>query len=68
MVNEYLREPILEKEGWIREGAMLSMLNIALAKREAPVELWYLIVLELWMRHERELAVLDPAMETPIFS
>lgn len=53
LVEACLRESILEKDGWIRSRAASAMFKSALEKGEAPLQLWYLLVLELWMRFER---------------
>jgi asparagine synthase (glutamine-hydrolysing) len=51
-VEELLDRPLLEKEGWIREGALLRHFGDAVSRGSAPVHLWYAIVLEAWLRHE----------------
>jgi asparagine synthase (glutamine-hydrolysing) len=53
-VETALRESILNKEGWIRSGSVLSQLELAVRKGWAPYQLWYLFVLESWMRHEQQ--------------
>ena len=40
----------LEKEGWIRPGSLAQPVRDAIAQGRAPVQLWYLIVLENWLR------------------
>jgi asparagine synthase (glutamine-hydrolysing) len=52
-VEAALSESILEKEGWIRSGLALSQLGLAAREGWAPHQLWYLFVLESWIRHER---------------
>ena len=52
--EETLRESLLHSEGWIRKEAALSMLERAVEKGEAPNQLWYLFVLETWLRRERQ--------------
>lgn len=56
LVEAVLRKSIVEKEGWIRPGASAELFQSALKKGEASLRLWYLLVLELWMRFERESA------------
>jgi asparagine synthase (glutamine-hydrolysing) len=56
LVEACLQESILEKEGWIRSRSASKMFESSLAKGEAPLQLWYLLVLELWMRFERSQA------------
>jgi asparagine synthase (glutamine-hydrolysing) len=46
---------ILEKDGWIRPGSMAGPLQQALASGRVPVQLWYLVVLEVWLRRSQEL-------------
>ncbi len=56
LVEACLRESILEKEGWIRSRSASEMFESSLTKGETPLQLWYLLVLELWMRFERSQA------------
>ena len=52
-----LGESILEKEGWIQSRRSASeMFESSLAKGDAPLQLWYIVVLELWKRFERSQA------------
>lgn len=53
LVEGCLRESILEEDGWIRPQAASAMFKSALEKGEASLQLWYLLVLELWIRYER---------------
>jgi asparagine synthase (glutamine-hydrolysing) len=52
-VEAALSASILDKEGWIHSGIALSQLELAMRKGWAPRQLWYLFVLESWMRHEQ---------------
>lgn len=56
LVEAVLRESIVEKEGWIRPRSSSELFQSALIQGEASLRLWYLLVLELWMRFERESA------------
>jgi asparagine synthase (glutamine-hydrolysing) len=56
LVESYLRESILDQEGWIRSPSAIALLESASTRGEAPPLLWYLFVLELWMRYERNQA------------
>jgi asparagine synthase (glutamine-hydrolysing) len=47
-----LDTPLLQREGWIRPGALEPLIRSSLARRRAPVQLWYLVVLENWLRHK----------------
>ncbi|MEN3334105.1 MAG: hypothetical protein V7641_3470 [Blastocatellia bacterium] len=45
---------LLEREGWIRDEAVMAQLNRATQAGWSPNQLWYLFVLESWLRRERE--------------
>ena len=48
---DHLREgTLLEKEGWVRPGALREPLKTALAEGRVPIQLWRLVVLEFWMK------------------
>src|SRR4051794_23666045 len=49
-VREALQNSILAREGWIRSELALQMLERAQAAGWAPNQLWYLFVLEQWMK------------------
>jgi hypothetical protein len=49
------RNSLLEDERWIRPGSALARLGAAQSNGTAPVQLWYLVVLESWLRHEHDL-------------
>jgi asparagine synthase (glutamine-hydrolysing) len=51
-VREALSESILAKEGWISSSSSLRYLDLAVQNGEATRQLWYLFVLETWMRKE----------------
>jgi asparagine synthase (glutamine-hydrolysing) len=50
--EDWLRNSLLEKEGYIRPETVRARLHAASQKGEAPVQLWYLYVLEAWLRQE----------------
>lgn len=52
-VMESFRYSLLEKEGWINSRAAVSQLEEASRRGLAPNQLWYLFVLESWLRRER---------------
>jgi asparagine synthase (glutamine-hydrolysing) len=52
-VEECLQDSIVEREGWINTGAALKQLRIASEKGWAPNQLWYIFVLESWLRYEK---------------
>lgn len=41
--------PLLETNGWIQKGSMQPRIAQARAMREAPIQLWRLLVLEEWL-------------------
>jgi asparagine synthase (glutamine-hydrolysing) len=53
-VEELLRDSILSREGWREEKNVLNELNRLEPSDCAPNQLWYLYVLENWLRAERE--------------
>src|SRR5262249_27103400 len=52
-VQETFADSLLEKEGWIDAAAVLRQLDKAVEAGSAPNQLWYLFVLEAWLRGER---------------
>jgi asparagine synthase (glutamine-hydrolysing) len=56
-VEELLRESVLENEGWIRRGSALKGLATAVDSGIAPIQLWHVVVLEAWIRHERRIGI-----------
>ena len=53
-LTELLQDSILEQQGWINSRAVLDRLTVAGEKGWAPNQLWYIFVLESWLRHEQE--------------
>ena len=51
--RETFHHSLLHREGWINASAVLAHLETAVTKRRAPLQLWYLYVLENWLRHEK---------------
>ena len=52
-VREALSDSILASEGWINADRALLQLEMAERKGWASNQLWYIFVLESWLRHER---------------
>lgn len=52
-VEEMFRDSLLEKGGWIRSGPALRWLEQSTANGWAPKQLWYLFVLESWLRNNQ---------------
>jgi asparagine synthase (glutamine-hydrolysing) len=57
LVNQWSEEldsltdgSLLESEGWLRRGALRAAIEPALAARQAPRQLWFLMTLEHWLR------------------
>jgi asparagine synthase (glutamine-hydrolysing) len=48
------RNSILDHEGWICADVVLKELSIAAQHGSAPELMWYLFVLEAWLKHERQ--------------
>ncbi|MGE5302646.1 MAG: asparagine synthase (glutamine-hydrolyzing) [Alphaproteobacteria bacterium] len=45
-------DSILDKEGWVHSGSVLAQLDSAARDGWAPETLWYLYVLESWMKRQ----------------
>lgn len=58
-VEEMFRDSLLEKEGWIRSRPALKWLEESTATGWAPKQLWYLFVLEAWLRNEHPKVAAD---------
>jgi asparagine synthase (glutamine-hydrolysing) len=52
-VKQSFRDSLLHSEGWIDSKATLARLEEAARRGSAPKQLWYLFVLEEWLRRER---------------
>ena len=61
-LTELLETSILDREGWINSRATLDRLADAAEKGWAPNQLWYIFVLESWLRHEQNPCV-EPVNE-----
>lgn len=49
-----LSDSVLDREGWINSAPALARLNESIRRGTAPNQLWYLYVLEEWLRRERD--------------
>jgi len=49
MLDRLRAETLLERQGWVRRGALDAPLREALTRRWIPVQLWHLLVLEHWL-------------------
>jgi asparagine synthase (glutamine-hydrolysing) len=52
---ELLSDSLAEKEGWINAGSALELLENSIEKKSAPRQLWFIYVLESWLRFEKNL-------------
>lgn len=55
-VEESLRDSVLDREGWINSSKALVQLERAASSGWSPKQLWYIFVLESWLRNERRSA------------
>lgn len=55
-IRDHFAESHLAAAGWILRDPLLADLAAARAAGRAPTRLWYLYVLEAWLRHERTAA------------
>lgn len=51
---EMMNDSRLDREGWIRSDAILKLLASAEKQNWAPRQLWFILVLEAWLRFENE--------------
>ena len=58
------QDSLLERDGWIKSAAVLAQLNDAAQKQWAPLQLWYLFVLENWLRYEKADQAAAPSVPT----
>ena len=65
-VEQVFRDSLLEKEGWLRSGAVLQWLEDASRTGMAPKQLWYLFVLESWLRNERKTPIVATETESAL--
>jgi hypothetical protein len=49
-----MESSILDQQGWINSRAVRDRLTAAAEKGSAPNQLWYVFVLESWLRREQE--------------
>ncbi len=55
--TELLSDSLAGKEGWINVQSTLELLENSIEKREAPRQLWFIFVLESWLRFEKSLLI-----------
>jgi asparagine synthase (glutamine-hydrolysing) len=52
-LEEIAAGSLLESEGWLRRGTLRGPIAEGIRNRWVPVQLWYLLVLEHWLRRDR---------------
>lgn len=52
--TDMMSDSLLEKEGWIESRNALTMLGEAEKQNWAPRQLWFILVLEAWLRFENK--------------
>lgn len=62
-VETAFRDSVLEREGWIQTRPVLKWLEESSRKGWAPKQLWYLFVLESWLKNERRTTTGSNEME-----
>jgi asparagine synthase (glutamine-hydrolysing) len=63
--EDLFQRSLLEEEGWIRGGPVLKEFRKSVDLGSAPNSLWYLFVLENWLRKERQPLDRTNALRTP---
>jgi len=63
-VREALQNSLLAREGWIQSAPALQMLERAQVAGWAPNQLWYLFVLEQWMKNQKSLDESKPQQDS----
>lgn len=63
-----LRDSLLAKEGWIRTGPTLEWLDESAKTGWAPKQIWYLFVLERWLRAEHATVQTNSVLESGLVS
>ena len=53
MMRGLMSNSVLDEQGWIKSDNVIKQLDRAAESGWAPNQLWYLLVLELWLRKER---------------
>jgi len=54
MMRSLMSNSVLDEQGWIKSDNVIKQLDRAAESGWAPNQLWYLLVLELWLRREKE--------------
>jgi asparagine synthase (glutamine-hydrolysing) len=59
-LEELLTDSIMEQQGWLRAQQARTLLRQTAACGLVPNQLWYIFVLETWLRHEQNKHVVIP--------
>jgi asparagine synthase (glutamine-hydrolysing) len=51
---EMMQDSLLEKEGWIKGENVIKLLNNSEKQNWSPRQLWFILVLEAWLRFEKK--------------
>jgi len=51
-LEDAFRNSMLDQAGWVRTAPVLKQIAHFAQKGSAPLQLWYLFVLESWLKYE----------------
>jgi asparagine synthase (glutamine-hydrolysing) len=61
-LESLLDAPLLEQQGWIKPGRLTLLTASMLNGKPAPLQLWYLVVLENWLRNNARARTQHPTL------
>jgi asparagine synthase (glutamine-hydrolysing) len=64
LMRDLMSTSVLDEQGWINSGNVLKQLDHAGQAGWAPNQLWYLLVLELWLRKEKTENSIKPVVRS----
>jgi asparagine synthase (glutamine-hydrolysing) len=67
-LEELLTDSLVERHGWIDGRAARALLKQTAARGFVPNQLWYVFVLETWLRHERDATVSAPVEDKKLLA
>jgi asparagine synthase (glutamine-hydrolysing) len=62
-LTELLETSLADQQGWINSRAVLDRLTAAADEGRAPNQLWYIFVLESWLRHEQDFRTASSSLQ-----
>ena len=62
-LTELLETSLADQQGWINSRAVRNRLNVAAKEGRAPNQLWYIFVLESWLRHEQDFRTASSSLQ-----